>query len=596
MQWMRHNFNPGESMKKALFNLVLGASFCARLAAANPYPEVGLHPGYTLMGLRPAGFEPKVTGMDFMPNGDMIVLTWRGQSGPGATRADGVALTKSYDGAPKLYRVTNTRGTDPSAIKYTEIGSGFKDAQGLCIVDGNIYVGDIDRVVKMVDKDGDGVYETQQEIGKIPSYMGWFEYSFGPVYKDGKLYMALASNVKNSGFPEKPLGKDRGTIVSLPIGGGTYTVVATGLRAPDGIAIGPEGEIWVTDNQGGWRPSSPFIQIQEGKFYGYLADGTSVAPGVTVTSPNLWAPYRDANDSPTEPNLMTAGPFKGQFFYGDVGRGGIYRAFLEKVNGAYQGSMVSFSGGLECGVHRLRTGPNGEIYMGGIGNGGDSNQGWNGKTFGLQKLVPNGTMAFEILATHSRATGMELEFTLPAGTEAENAANYVVKQWSYIPVASYGAGKQPDQPRTVKSVTLSSDRKRAFLQIDGLKTGMMVGIVANNLKSQDAKPLWYNKTWYTLNAISPSQPFEPSVEIKIAAAKAPAALDLQVARFQDRIKVTLPNGSSYKVELLDFQGRLIGGEASATGSAEIILPRAISGLHVLRAQAAGKTLSHTMVF
>jgi hypothetical protein len=581
-------------MKRAVSDFVLGVSLCATLGFANPYPEVGLHPGYTLMGLRPTGFQPQVTGMDFMPNGDMIVLTWRGQSGPGSTRSDGVALTQAYTGTTKLYRLTNTQGTDFNAIKVTEIGSGFKDAQGLCIVDSQIYVGDIDRVVKMVDKDGDGKYETQQEIGKIPSYMGWFEYSFGPVYKGGKLYMALASNVKTSGYPEKAIGKDRGTLVSLPIGGGVYSVVATGLRAPDGIAIGPDGNVWVTDNQGGWRPSSQFIDIQEGRFYGYLNDGESMPSGAKVTPPNLWAPYRDANDSPTEPALMTAGPFKGQFVYGDVGRGGIYRAYLEKVNGEYQGSMVSFSGGLECGVHRIRTGPNGEIYMGGIGNGGDSNQGWNGKTFGLQKLTPNGTLTFEILATHSRSKGMELEFTLPVGTDGDKAANYVVKQWGYTPVADYGLGKGTETTRTVKAVQVSTDRKRVYLEIDGLKTGNMVGITISNVKSQDgAKALWYNKTWYTLNSISPSQAFE----IPVAMNGAPAGpLDMQVSRFADRIGIRLPGAEEYQVELLDFQGRLVGEQNTHSGSAEIRLPRALSGLHILRAHGDGKTIAHTLVF
>jgi hypothetical protein len=580
-------------MKSSISKMVLGSMLCAAAGFANDYPEVALHPGYTISTLRPAGFEPQVTGMDFLPNGDMVVVTWRGQSGPSGKNADGITITASYPGTPKVYRVTNTKGNNPAAIVAKEIATGFKDPQGICVVDGEIYVGDIDRIVKLVDANADGVYEGKVEIGKIPSYQGWFEYSFGPVHKNGKLYMALAGGVQNSGWPEKPLGKDRGTVISIPITGGTYSVVATGFRAPDGIGIGPEGEIFVTDNQGGWRPASPFIHVQQGKFYGYLFSGT--VADATTTLPAIWAPYRDANDSPTEPNLMMAGPFKGQFIYGDVGRGGIYRAFLEKVDGQFQGSVVTFSGGLECGIHRIRTGANGEIYIGGIGNGGDSNQGWNGKTFGLQKLTPNATTVLEILATHSRSKGMEMEFTLPVGAPAEVIANYTVQQWKNTPDATYGGGKGPIEARTVKSIQLSPDRKRVFLEIDGLKTNMVVAIITKNIVSQDNKPLWYWKTWYTLNAISPSLPFELPVEIK----STEVGMNLgfgKVERLPGKVKVELSKGIAFQVDLVDFQGKSVLSSSNIMDSYEFNTTALMSGVYFLRAVGNGQTFTQTFCF
>ncbi len=78
------------------------------MAFANPSPDVGLHLGYDLMTLRPSGFEPKVSGLDFLPNGDMLVLTWRGSTG-----------------IAKLYRVTNTQGLDSTKIV---VGNIFRDS------------------------------------------------------------------------------------------------------------------------------------------------------------------------------------------------------------------------------------------------------------------------------------------------------------------------------------------------------------------------------------------------------------------------------------------------------------------------------------
>ncbi len=607
---MKHGV--GITVIRIAFRGVMGCAIGAAIGAAICLTpswgvEVGLHPGYALTTLRPTGFEPKVSGLEFLPNGDMLVLTWRGTTGPAATDpATGIAITGPRTGSTHLYRVTGTKGTDASAIKYTEIASGFKDAQGLCVVNGDIYVGDIDRIVKLVDKDGDGKFETLQEVGKLPSYSGWFEYSFGPVYKDGKLYMALAVGVQMSGWPTKQLGKDRGTVVSIPIGGGAYSIVAEGLRAPNGIAIGPDGEIFTTDNQGGWRPASPLIHVQQDHFYGYRVDPAGaiqksfrtadrIAKGDTASPPAIWIPYREANDSPTEPSLIKAGPYAGQFVYGDISLGGIYRAFLEKVNGEYQGGMIQHSGGLECGVQRIRTGDNGEIYMGGLGTGSQDNQGWLGKTFGLQKLVPNGTAVFEIISVRSRATGMEIEYSMPVGASGEATANYAVQQWSYTPDSSYGGPKRNVVNRTIKSIKISTDRKKVFLEITGLQNKQVVYIATNNVKSQEgAKSLWYAKTWYTLNSISPSQPFEPPTAVKTAFAG--TAQRLRIERLAHSLRILLPGAGVYKVELLDFQGRLVAGDVSATGSAELRVTGVNPGLHIVRAEGEGKVLSLPVVF
>ena len=300
--------------------------------------ELGLHPGYTLMTIRPDSFQPGVAGMEFMPNGDLLILTYRGSTGPYAL-VNGIDMVGTRTGTPKLYRLTNVKGMDRSAITVTEIASGFKDAQGLTVVNGDIYVGDIDRIVKLVDNNQDGKYETLQEVGKLPSYSAWFEYAFGPIYKDGKLYMSLAVGVKRTGLPVKQLGQGRGSVISIPITGGTYSTVAEGLRAPNGIGLGPDNEIFVTDNQGSYRPASQLTHIAQGRYYGYLLDPAGPiqsTPNIKVTPPSLWLPYATANFSPTEPNLMTVGPYKGQFIYGDINRKGIYRAYLEKVNGEWQ--------------------------------------------------------------------------------------------------------------------------------------------------------------------------------------------------------------------------------------------------------------------
>lgn len=65
-------------------------------------------------------------------------------------------------------------------------------------------------------------------------------YSYGPLHKDGYLYMALGS-------PFAGRSTDRGAVIRVPVAGGKHEVVATGLRNPNGIGLGPDREIYVTD-------------------------------------------------------------------------------------------------------------------------------------------------------------------------------------------------------------------------------------------------------------------------------------------------------------------------------------------------------------
>ena len=96
----------------------------------------------------------------------------------------------------------------------------------------------------------------------------------------------------------------------------------------------------------------------------------------------------------------------------DVTYGGIQRAFLEKVEGEYQGAYFRMTQGLESGITHLLLEDDGSIIAGGLGAGG--NWGQTGKLqFGLQKLVPNGTQTFDIQKMELADGGFDLTYTKP---------------------------------------------------------------------------------------------------------------------------------------------------------------------------------------
>jgi hypothetical protein len=45
--------------------------------------------------------------------------------------------------------------------------------------------------------------------------------------------------------------------------------MATGCRVPNGIAPGPEGNIFFTDNQGDWIQVCKLAHVVPGRFYGH---------------------------------------------------------------------------------------------------------------------------------------------------------------------------------------------------------------------------------------------------------------------------------------------------------------------------------------
>lgn len=130
------------------------------------------------------------------------------------------------------------------------------------------------------------------------------------------------------------------------------------------------------------------------------------------------------------------------------------------------------SQGLEMGVLRLSQGPDGALYAGGLGAGG--NWGQEGKlTYGLQKLTPNGTDVFDIKAMRAVADGFEFEYTKPvsATTAAQLASHYQAKQWRYVSTPAYGGPKVDEQSVPVTSATLSADGRKVTLKLSGLKPG-----------------------------------------------------------------------------------------------------------------------------
>ncbi|WDG33420.1 ricin-type beta-trefoil lectin domain protein [Streptomyces sp. CA-278952] len=452
-------------------------------------PLTEVHPNYTLTNLRPAGFEPQVSAMDWLPDGRLAVTTWGG--------------TDNSTG--EVYLLSNVTGaTGPDKVTYKKIASGLKEPMGVKYVDGKLYVSQKHELTELNDTNGDDVTDQYKRIATWPFGNNFHEFAFGLLYKDGFFYLNLSVSINYGGATTDPQpAPNRGTTIKVNKASGEVSYVAGGLRTPNGIGWGPDGDMFVTDNQGGWLPSSKLVHIKQDRFFNHYTNPDGPFDSRPVTRPVLWLPQNEIANSPSTPLQLKDGPFAGQMLFGDVTYGGIQRGFLEKVGGEYQGAVFRLTQGLEAGVTRISVGPDGALYAGGLGAGG--NWGQEGKlSHGLQKLTPNGTDAFDIRAMRAVPGGFALEYTQPVSTEtaANLAGRYKIKQWRYVPTAAYGGPKVDEESLTAQSATLSADRKTVTLTVPGLKADRVVHVrSARPFSATDGEQLWSTEAWYTMNQL-----------------------------------------------------------------------------------------------
>src|SRR6185295_18682208 len=191
-------------------------------------PLEGVHPSYDLSTIRKQNFQPRVGGLAFLPDGRLLVTTW--------------------DIVGGVYLLDGVETGDTSKIKIKLIASGLAEPLGITVVNGEIYVLQKHELTKLVDVDGDEIIDEYQTVCDGWQVSGDFhEFAFGLVYKDGYFYATLSLAMRLiSGEKQKP---DRGKTIKIGMDG-NYEWINYGLRTPNGIGLGVDNQIFITDNQG----------------------------------------------------------------------------------------------------------------------------------------------------------------------------------------------------------------------------------------------------------------------------------------------------------------------------------------------------------
>lgn len=454
----------------------------------------------------PPGAVLEVGGMDFLPDGRLVLSTRRGQ----------------------VWILENPECEDPADARFTLFAEGLWEGMGLNVVDGELFVLQRSELSRLTDADGDGVCDTIDTVAGGWGLSGnYHEFAFGlPQFPDGDFLITLNLSFFTPKWwhAKAPVPyRGWGFKVSRQ---GEVEPWAYGFRSPCGVGHDAAGNLFVTDNQGDWVAASPIYHVEQGGFYGhpaslewtkpYLETGTRVAdedppPAAGSRRPAaIWLPYKWSR-SPG--NLLPDttggrfGPFDRQLFVAELSNGMVLRAGMERVQGDLQGWVTPFFEKVGS-VVRLAFSPDGDTLFCGM-----TNRGWGGRSpgDGVARIRYTGGTPFAVHDVHLLQRGFEVTFTEPLAGEP-STETVQVAQYDYNYWWEYGSPTQNHVTRQTRSVSLSPDRRTLTVTVDELAPGMVASIKLNGVRDGEGRGLAVPEISYTVNQL----PEGPRVDVHVS--------------------------------------------------------------------------------
>ena len=281
-------------------------------------------------------------------------------------RHDGVLVTLGYNGDVHLLRDTNADGLEDQAKVFYKNQGSLRGPIGMVLTKPGdprgfgVFVSSKGKVSLLLDKDQDDLCDEE-----IVAANGWEEITQNvdavglAMAPDGSLFFGLgAANYANAylvddkGASKFDIKSDRGTIQKVSSDFSKRETVCTGVRFPIGIAFGPEGELFCTDQEGAtWlangNPFDELLHIQVGKHYGFPPRHPQFNPSV-IDQPSLfdYGPqhqstcglfFNPIGDADSGNLKLRFGPkaWGGNALVAGESRGKIWRTQLVKSNAGY---------------------------------------------------------------------------------------------------------------------------------------------------------------------------------------------------------------------------------------------------------------------
>jgi hypothetical protein len=422
----------------------------------------------------------RLVAFDFFSDGRAAVSTWNGD----------VWLVSGIDETLQK-------------IAWKRFAAGVHEPLGLKIVDDVVHVLGRDGITRLRDLNADGEADYYENLNNdVPISPSYHAFAMDlDTDRAGNFYHARC------GQRIDPALALNGGMVRTSKDGSTSELIATGLRAANGLSVGPNDELVSSDNQGNWVPASRINLIKPGKFYGYVPHARLSAVPTDFEKPICWIPASIDNSGGGQAWITGErwGPLTGNLLHTSYGKSALFLLMTEQTNGQWQGGVFQFPLRFESGIMRARFNPrDGQFYVCGL-------KGWQttgARDGAFHRVRYTGAPVRMPRELRVRPEGIEIGFTAPLErSSAEDTENWAVQQWNYRWTQAYGSDdysvedpqKKGRDSVEISGVELSSDARKAFLKISKLQPVMQMRIQFR-LKAQDGEAM-AGEIYNTINRI-----------------------------------------------------------------------------------------------
>ena len=401
---------------------------------------------------------------------------------------------------------------DLQNLKWKRFATGLHEPLGLKIVDGKIYTVGDNQITRFHDLNNDGEADFLENFNNDwDATEGFHAFCFDlQTDPQGNFYFSMGCPVRAGGAGFERLGRHHGCVLKISPSGDELSIFASGFRAPNGIGVGPNGEVTTGDNEGSFVPTAPLNWVKPGSFNGvvdsYRGDRnlrSSPIAGYEEPYTN-WGEYRRSfmnrpgfqhfpEESPKPLVWMSKkrgvdnsgggqvwvtsdkwGPLKDQLLHMSYGQSKLYVVLKEEKNGQMQGGVSRIPIELSSSAMRARINPaDGQLYVSGL-KGWQTNAKGHG---GLDRIRYTGKPVHLPSSLKVKKDRIEVGFygsLSPA--EANDLSKYKFGAWDLKWTSNYGSPEIPLNDLKLEKVELLEDGKTVALHVPNLHPAHMVQI------------------------------------------------------------------------------------------------------------------------
>lgn len=389
----------------------------------------------------------RFSGVEFTDPDEAVLCTWDGD----------------------VWLVSGIAAAD-GRLTWRRIASGLFQPLGIKRIGGAIHVGCRDRIVKLVDLDGDRLtdrYDTFNDDHQVTEH--YHEFAMGlETDAAGDLYYT-----KSARHALPAVVPHHGTLLKVARDGSTTTIVAHGFRAANGVCVEPDGTFWMTDQEGHWHPKNRINHVRPGGFYGNMFGYHDISDpsDAAMVPPAFW--ITNAFDrSPAELLRVTSPswePLVGGLLELSYGEGRVHLVLTEPARDpagrdVVQGGMIALPlpADLPTGVMRGRFHESdGHLYACGLfawaGNRTEPGGFFRIRRTARPCLIP--------VALHAEPGSLALTFPEPLDrTAAAKAAAWKLTTWDLERSANYGSDHLDETVRRIEAAEVSGDGRQIVLR------------------------------------------------------------------------------------------------------------------------------------